>query len=105
MIELFIERMNETSSLDAGEQSNNSPGTLRLLFDMIVEPVAVFLRTYLFQGYFRRGIRGYIDSVLSSLSTLAVKAKLWEYSFRVKEGEHKLPPVSAPEVERLKRLF
>ena len=105
MIEPFIERMNENSSLDAGERRQDSPGTLRLLIDMVVEPAAVFLRTFFFQGHFRRGVRGYIDSVLSSLSTLAVEAKLWEVSFRTKEGGHKLPPVSASEVERLKRLF
>lgn len=57
-------------------------------------------------GSLIRGVltgKGFVASVMESISVLALMAKVWEYRMREREGRGELPPTTESEIASLNR--
>jgi len=99
----YLAKMNDYTSLQVSNKLRDSRtgpvGAVRL----ILSPCSHFVRKYFSNGGYRDGFHGFLLAVLGSMYTLALYAKLWEYQYRVREGNGVKPPVTNVELQQLKR--
>lgn len=101
----YLEKINDYTSLHVsnklGDVSVRRPVGLRKI---VLSPVAHFLRMFLVNRGYKDGMEGFFLSVYSALYTMLLYAKLWEYQVRRAEGATELPPITNPDLQRLRRL-
>ncbi len=99
----YLSKMNDYTSLQLSNRLREHPRGGASLFRLVLSPVSHFIRKYVSNGGFKDGYDGFLVAVLGSVYTLALYAKLWEYQYRVSEGEGVMPPVTNSELRTLKR--
>jgi len=77
----YFEKFNNYTSLSADELYKK--GKVFKISDIIVRPMAIFLKMYLFKRGFRDGIQGLILAMFSSAYVFVKYCKLWERKVRV----------------------
>ncbi len=97
----YLEKMNDYSSLDVVNKLS-SGRTIRW-YHFIANPLSAFLRMYVSLKGYKDGFHGFLLAYYSSLHTLVVFAKSWEFQEARKHGTE-MPPVSAEAIARLKEL-
>jgi glycosyltransferase involved in cell wall biosynthesis len=98
----YIEKLNDYTSLDVMNKIDSSFNRRVRWYNFILNPFSMFFRSYISLGGRRDGFRGFLLAVYSSLSSLLVYAKTWEYQRAVKSGFEK-PPVTNEEITTLKQ--
>jgi hypothetical protein len=100
-IEQYLSRMNRETSRTVGEQFRSSPPPQVSWWTMVVRTKAAFLRSYFLRGGVRRGVHGFVGSMLQAITALALTTKQWEYAHRLREQDSTLPPTSEDELDAL----
>jgi hypothetical protein len=59
---------------------------------------------FVHRGY-RDGFHGFVLAAYSALYTLLMYSKTWEYQYRRRTTPSRLPPITNPEVQKLKRKY
>ncbi|MDD8017871.1 MAG: glycosyltransferase family 2 protein [Bacteroidota bacterium] len=97
----YLDKMNDYSSLDVVNKISDGK-TIRW-YHFILNPLSQFLRMFFSLRGYKDGLRGFLLAYYSSLNTLAVYAKSWEYQKALKQREI-LPPVTSEAVAHLNQL-
>ena len=99
----YLTKLNDYTSLDVMNKLDRTRRRRVRWYNLVINPVAVFVRMYVVLSGFRDGFRGFLLAVYSSLYKLLLFAKVWEYQTARERGQAP-PPVSATELESLKRF-
>jgi glycosyltransferase involved in cell wall biosynthesis len=75
-IEHYLEKLNRYTTLSA--DTLQQQGRQFRTIDILIKPLATFVKMYIFKSGFRDGIQGLIIALLSSFHVLCKYAKLWE---------------------------
>lgn len=86
-----FQALNETSSHQASQLA--SQGTHVRVWDSVCTPGLVFLRVYVWQGGWRRGIGGFSDALFAAYEKFVSIVKLWE---KQQEDKHQSTSRSSP---------
>ncbi|TLY27162.1 MAG: glycosyltransferase family 2 protein [Ignavibacteria bacterium] len=100
----YLSKMNDYTSLQISGKIGGGGGRSAGARRLILSPLSHFLRKYVSKQGYRDGFRGFLLASLGAIYTLALYSKLWEYGFRDREGRGVRPPITNPEVRRLKGL-
>ena len=84
-----FEELNTATSRDAAALS--AEGKRATLWMLVFSPFGVFLRTYIVQKRWRKGVKGFIDALFAAYEVFVRHAKLWEMHHTTKPT---LPPRS-----------
>ena len=71
-----FEELNATTSRDAAALA--AEGKRTTMWRLVFSPLGVFLRTYIVQKRWRKGVEGFIDALFVSYEVFVRYAKLWE---------------------------
>ncbi len=99
----YLAKLNDYTSLDVMNKLDRTHQRRIRWYNLIINPVSVFVRMFVVLTGFRDGFRGFLLAVYSSLYKLLLFAKAWEYQSAHERGQS-LPPVSSSEIESLKRF-
>jgi hypothetical protein len=80
--------LNATTSQDAAALA--AQGKKATLWDLVVAPFLTFLKVYIGQNAWRKGIPGFIDAMFASYEVFVRHTKLWELHHP--EGKTPSPP-------------
>ena len=75
-IKHYFEKFNEYTTLAAEELDRK--GKAFKISDLIIRPIAIFIKMYIIKGGFLDGIQGFILAVFSSAYVFTKYCKLWE---------------------------
>ena len=102
-IEQYFSRMNDITSLEVLPMLKAHqvwhPGWVKIMF----LPASYFFRRYWFSGEYKAGVHGLIKVACESITVLVFAAKLWEYQWRKNEHADMLPPLTSPELQKMKQ--
>jgi glycosyltransferase involved in cell wall biosynthesis len=101
-IHQYLEKMNDYTSLEVSDKLETSREKTVRWYDCVLHPLSLFGRMYCSRRGFMDGFHGFVLAVFSSLYTLLVYAKSWEYQQAQRNGEA-LPPVTNKDILALKR--
>jgi glycosyltransferase involved in cell wall biosynthesis len=93
----YLRKMNDYTSLQVSNKLKSGNIESVGLTKIILSPISHFFRRYFSQKGFKDGRVGFILAVLSSISTLALYSKLWEYLHKKQNGLE-LPPITNKEI-------
>ena len=71
-----VRMINSYAQIAAEEKASKGAGFVVL--HLVVNPIAKFVKTYVLQGGFLAGTRGFVHAWLASFSVFLKYAKLWE---------------------------
>ena len=98
----YVAKMNDYTSLQVSNKLRNKPGIVARKRNMVLNPLSHFLRMYVSNKGYRDGVHGFVLALLDAVYTFLLYAKIWE--FRMQEGKTggARPPITNPELNRLK---
>jgi hypothetical protein len=99
----YVEKLNDYTSLDVMNKINSSSNRPVRWYNFVLNPLSTFLRSYISLKGRKDGFRGFLLAVYSSLSSLLVYAKTWEYQRAVRAGLE-VPPVTNEAITAVKQL-
>ena len=97
----YLEKMNEYTSLEV--MNKISGGRKISWYHFILNPISVFLRMFFSLKGWKDGFLGFLLACFSSLYTLLVFAKCWEYQNHTHFGIE-TPPVNQSEITHYKLM-
>jgi len=71
-----FEELNTVTSQDAATLA--AEGKRATLWMLVFSPLGVFLRTYIVQKHWSKGVKGFIDALFAAYAVFVCHAKLWE---------------------------
>lgn len=101
-IHQYLEKMNDYTSLEV--MNKISAGRTIRWYHFILNPLSHFVRMFISLKGYRDGFYGFLLSLYSSLYTLLVFAKSWEFQEARRKNET-LPPVTSEALQSLKSLL
>ena len=104
-ISSYLEKMNDYTSLHVSNKLKENPGMNIHWHKIVLSPLSEFLKMFLVKKGYKDGMQGFLLSVFSSMYTLALYAKVWEYRHRQKEGKGILPPITNVELSQLRSKY
>jgi glycosyltransferase involved in cell wall biosynthesis len=100
-IHQYLEKMNDYTSLDVINKIGN--GRTIYWYHFLLNPLATFLRMYISLSGWKDGFLGFLLAYYSSLYTLLVFTKSWEYQTAQKRMMV-LPPVTTEAIVEIKKV-
>ena len=100
----YVAKMNDYTSLDVPNKLDDTGGRRVRWYNLIVNPLSVFVRMFFALRGFKDGFRGFLLAVYSSLSKLLLYAKVWEYQTATIRNVEP-PPVTQEALNSMKRLY
>ncbi len=97
----YLEKVNDYTSLDVMNKIRN--GRKIYWYNFILNPAATFLRMFISLKGWKDGFLGFLLAAYSSLYTLLVFTKAWEYQ-TAKKYNHQIPPVTSESLAEIKKL-
>lgn len=101
-IHQYLEKMNDYTSLEV--MNKIEKGKRIRWYHLLLNPLSHFLRMFFSLKGYRDGFYGFLLAVYSSLYTLLVFAKSWEFQ-EANRAKEALPPVTSEELQLLKNLL
>lgn len=99
----FIDRINESTSLEVLERVKTEPIITR--FEIIKRVFKATIRSLFIRKVYKRGIEGFVIGRLEGIAALVQSSKLWEYQMRSKGGTGFMPPTSVEDVQKIKQRY
>ncbi len=104
-IEEYIDKLNDITSLDAGDAIHHNPSLQIGWGTIFFSTILSFLKAYFGQMKFLNGVDGFIIARLAAIHTLTANVKLWEYRMREKEEKGFMPPNNKEEIQIFKNKY
>jgi glycosyltransferase involved in cell wall biosynthesis len=103
-ISSYLRKMNDYTSLQVSNKLKSEKVKSVGITKIVFSPAFHFFRRYFSQKGYKDGKAGFILAVLSSISTLTLYSKLWEYLHKQRNGME-LPPITNTEIRFLKENY
>ncbi len=105
----YLEKMNDYTSLEVVNKLSARPNKKIQWYNFLLNPSAVFVRMFFSLQGFRDGFHGFLLAMYSSLYTLLVYAKSWEYQIEnpfgtAMKNNSAQPPITTEQLLSLKQL-
>jgi glycosyltransferase involved in cell wall biosynthesis len=101
----YLRKMNDQTSLHVSNKLRDNPDLRVGWTKIVLSPVSYFLRMFFVHRGYRDGFHGFVLAAYSALYTLLMYSKTWEYQYRRRTTPSRLPPITNPEVQKLKRKY
>jgi glycosyltransferase involved in cell wall biosynthesis len=97
----YLKRINYYTSLHVSNKMNEQKIKKVKWYLLVIHPIAAFLRLFISNKGYKDGFQGLILSLFSSVYTMVLYAKIWEYH-KCKEENSELPPITNSDFQNRK---
>lgn len=89
----YLQRINYYTSLHVSNKFSDPKNKKVRWYHLVVNPIGAFIRLFFSNRGYKDGFQGFILALFSSIYTMALYAKIWEYR-KCKESSRELPPIT-----------
>jgi hypothetical protein len=97
----YLNTMNRFTSLHVSAKLSGRGMKKVRWYNLVLNPISYFVRMFFVHKGYKDGFQGFLLAIYSSIYTLTLYAKTWEYMMSVEKGLP-FPPITHQDFQRLK---